>query len=65
MNAAEERAARALKWRGWSIDGTSLGVCEAVNQDEAVKIFRKCFPDRFDVVTTAFRGAVVTVKVAA
>jgi hypothetical protein len=53
---------RAPKWRGWSLDGTSLGVCEAVNIEQAAAKFKTSFPDRFDVVTTAFRGAEVTVR---
>lgn len=57
----EGREPRALKWRGWTVTGQSLGVVEAVNQDEAIKKFRKRFGGKLDLVTTAYRGAETTV----
>lgn len=61
MNAVGTRIVRPLKWRGWSRDGTSLGVCEAKNAGEAAEKFRQKFGERFDLITTAFFGAEATV----
>jgi hypothetical protein len=57
---SNKTSARALKWRGWTKRGTSLGVCEAVNIEEATQKLRAKFGDEIAEVTTAYRGAETT-----
>lgn len=53
----EGREPRPLKWRGWTIDGKSLGVTETFTEAEAIAKFRKQFGTRFHQITDAYLGA--------